>query len=59
MEMDSLRTNFFCINNLCDILGINKDALYSENDGNADDVINAYKKMIYEKLKDSQFKKYI
>lgn len=59
MEMDSPRTKFFCINNLCDILGINKDALYGGNEGNADEVINDYKKMIYDKLKDSNFSRYI
>lgn len=59
MEMDSPRTNIFCINNLCDILGINKDALYAKNDGNADEVINDYKKIIYDNLKYSQFIKYL
>ena len=55
MKQDNLRTEFFCVENLCNVLGLNKSTLTVKDD-NRKEIISEYKEKIYKVLKEKEYK---
>ena len=58
LELGNTRTAFFCADNLCNLLGIDKTGLTVKND-NREQVLEEFKKKIYSELKNSPLNKYL
>lgn len=59
LGMDSLRTNLFCIHNLCDVLGIPKQKLSDPVAGQSAETVAEYKRLVLGKLRESRYRKYL
>jgi hypothetical protein len=57
LAMDNLRSKFFAVDNLCNVLGINKSALVKGP--NACEIIKDYTARIYDKLRQNEYSKYL